>query len=115
MINFIARLIRVFPPIGVLLMLVGVCLAISVKKFDVTSGLLTGVGVLLFLLVFVRGESANVKFYINVILASAAALAILVVLYLWIDLVDTNWDFTENQRHSLAGQSQDYLKHHQSK
>ncbi|MCX7014405.1 MAG: GldG family protein [Candidatus Sumerlaeota bacterium] len=109
MINFVLRLLKWLPWAGVVLLLAGFGIAIHEKAFHTLAGALSIVGVLLFLLIFVHGESANVKFYVNVILASLITLAILTVLYMWVNVRKKEWDFTQEKRYSLSDQTTKYL------
>ncbi|GEM_PF-545536 len=105
MVNFIVRLLKWLWPLGLVLLAVGFGMAIKEKQFTETAAILSVAGLLLFLLIFLRGESANVKFYINVTLASVVTLAIMVVLYLFAADRKVNWDLSKNKSNSLADQS----------
>lgn len=110
MINFIIRLLKWLPPVGLALLAAGFFMAIRAKEFTDLAATLSIAGLVLFLLIFVRGESGNVKFYVNVAVASILSLGILVILYLMVSARAVSWDVTKEQRNSLAPQTVSIVK-----
>jgi hypothetical protein len=103
------KLLKWLPPAGIALILVGFGIAINAREFTEVSGLVSILGVILFLSVFLAGQSANLKFYINVAVATIFVLGSCVVIYMLIDRQNAEWDFTQNKRFSLAPQTTTYL------
>lgn len=110
MVNAIIRMLKWLWPLGVVLLVAGFGVAIKAKEFTDLAATLSILGVVLFLTIFVRGESSNVKFYINVVVASVLSLGILIVLYMLVSARDINWDVTKSKRNSLSDQTVSILE-----
>jgi ABC-type uncharacterized transport system involved in gliding motility auxiliary subunit len=108
--NKLRVVFNVLPVLGAICVLAGVGVAMYRERLDGTSWGLAGAGVLLFLTLFLRAEIANLKYYLHLLLYSAAVMAICVVLYLFANRYTQKIDMTENKLYSLSEASQKYLK-----
>ncbi len=97
--------------------LAGIILVIAANIISAIHGTFTTVtiigvvlGLLMFLTVFLRFESANVRYYVNVGLYTLFALGIVVFIYLLVSISPKRWDVTKAQLYSLSKQSRDFIK-----
>jgi len=105
-----SRLLRVlFPIIGIGLLLASFAWAVWIRHFDDRSMIVGAVGVLLFLTIFVRGELANLKHYLNISIYTAFAAGTCVVIYLLVGRHSFQTDFTPQKIHTLSEGTEKYL------
>lgn len=97
------------PFIGVALLLIGFGWAIARAAFDNVALILCGLGLLLFLSLFIKTERANIKFYLHVILYSLLVGGICVVLYLFSMQYAGRVDLTKQNINSLSEATTQYL------
>ncbi|MFH0793214.1 MAG: GldG family protein, partial [bacterium] len=102
--------LKLLPITGVILLLAGYYFAFERQTFDRLSGSLAVAGVLLFLTIFLKQEVSNLKYYLNVTLASGLTLGILVIIFMIARNHPQEWDLTKNKRFSLSPQTIRLLK-----
>lgn len=108
--NKLQLFFRLIPILGVICIIAGFGLAISQARFDKASYITVGVGVLLFLTLFIRAEVANLKYYLHVVIYSALVLGVCVVAYLFASQHTQKVDLTTQRLYSLSPQTVKYLK-----
>lgn len=91
-----------FPLAGIGLLFAGLVIAIVQAHFTIFSIALCLLGLGLFLLLFIRAEIANLKYYLNVVIYSAAVAGLCVVAYLFSMQYTKKVDLTEQQLFSLS-------------
>ena len=101
---------KFLPIIGVALLLIANAVSVLQGHFTNTTALLSFLGALLFLTVFLRGERGNIKTYLNVGIYTLFTLGIFIVLYLLCLSYPLKWDLTQNKYYSLSKESGDCLK-----
>ena len=100
----------VLPFIGALCVLFGVVRAIYVASFDRASTTMLGLGLVLFLMIFVRVELANIRFYLHVTLYTVLVAGLCVIAYLFVKEYERPIDLTREKLFSLTPQSQRFLE-----
>ncbi|MCL5269544.1 MAG: GldG family protein [bacterium] len=108
--NSIKVVFRMLPVVGVLCLLGGFFWAVRQARFDPTSYTLCGVGIALFLTLFVKAEVANLKYYLHVFVYSVLVLGICVIGYLFVKQYAQKVDLTKEKLFSLSDQTTKYLR-----
>ena len=103
-------LFRLLPVAGVLCLITGFVWAIAHTMLDKTAMVLVGVGILLFLTLFVKAEVANIRYYIHVFVYSILVLGICLVIYLFARQYTQKIDLTKQQLYSLSASTTNLLK-----
>ncbi len=103
-------LFRTVGVVGILCILGGFGIAIYHASFDLTSNILVIVGLLLFMLLFIKAELANLKYYLHVFFYAVMVTGICVVAYLFARQYTWQKDLTKQHLFSLSPQSEKYLK-----
>lgn len=101
---------KIIPILGILLVIIANVASAIHGSFTTATTVAIILGLLLFLTVFLRFESANVRYYINVGIYSLFALGILIFVYLLIGMYPQRWDVTKQRLYSLSEQSKEFLK-----
>lgn len=101
---------RAIPVLGLLCLVAGFGYAISQARFDGASYALCGVGVLLFLTLFLKAEVANLKYYLHVFIYSFLVLGLGVIVYMFAQKYTKKVDLTEQKMFSLSPLSEKVLK-----
>lgn len=102
--------LKLFPILGMILIIAANVISAVHGSFTLGTKVLAIVGILLFLSLFLRVESSNLRYYLNVSLYVLLVLGIIVVVYLIVLNHPTSWDVTNIQYFSLSPQTITYLK-----
>jgi ABC-type uncharacterized transport system involved in gliding motility auxiliary subunit len=97
------------PMIGGACLLVAIVLAVYKEGITTASYVLGGIGLVLFLSIFIRAERANLQYYMHVFVYSLLVGGICVVGYLFARQYTFDVDLTEQKMHSLSEASRKYL------
>jgi hypothetical protein len=103
-------LLRMLPIVGVFLLIAANGVSAYVGYFTMLTKILSVVGLILFLSLFVRIESANLRNYLLVAAYCLFVLGIIVLLYLIALNHPTYSDLTKNREFSLSKQTVRFLK-----
>lgn len=105
MVSLLGKILKLLPLAG--LGLVGWAIALSVQRGQMDQLPLVMIlgGFLLFLAMFLRVESASLRYYANLGIVGALALANLALLYLLAANHPGDWDLTAGKRRSLSPQT----------
>ncbi len=102
--------LKLLPILGMILIIVANVIGAIYGSFTLTTKILAIVGVLLFLSLFLRVESSNLRHYLNVTLYVLFVLGIMVVIYMIVSNHPASWDLTKTKYFSLSPQTVKYLK-----
>jgi ABC-type uncharacterized transport system involved in gliding motility auxiliary subunit len=102
-------LFRMLPVLGAICLVAGFALAIAQARFDLPALLALGVGLLLFLTLFLKAEVANLKYYLHVFVYSALVCGICVVGYLFARQYTRKIDLTAQRLYTLSDASRQAL------
>ena len=101
---------KILPVTGIILVIVSNILSAIQGTFTpVTTGGVV-LGLLLFLSIFLRFESSNVRYYINVGLYTLFSFGIVVFIYMIASMYPKQWDLTKQNLFSLSEQSLKFLE-----
>jgi ABC-type uncharacterized transport system involved in gliding motility auxiliary subunit len=103
-------LFRAIGIVGLLCILGGFGYAVNKASFNLGSYIVIGIGVLLFLTLFIKAEVANLRYYLHVFVYSAMVGGICVVGYLFARQYTAQKDLTKQGLYSLSEGSSKYLK-----
>lgn len=102
--------LKLLPILGMILIIVANVIGAIYGSFTLATKILAIVGVLLFLSLFLRVESSNLRQYLNVTLYVLFVLGIMVVIYMIVSNHPASWDLTKTKYFSLSPQTVKYLK-----
>ncbi|MCD6385752.1 GldG family protein [Candidatus Sumerlaeota bacterium] len=101
---------KILPILGIILVIAANIISAIHGSFTLATTIAIVVGLLLFLTIFLRFESANVRYYTNVGIYSLFGLGIAIFVYLLIGMYPQRWDITKQGLYSLSRQSKEFLK-----
>lgn len=104
------QIFKLLPIVGISLVIIANIISAIIGAFTTITIIGVVLGLLFFLTVFLRFESANVRYYLNVSLYTLFALGIVVFIYLLLSISPQRWDVTKAQFFSLSPQSRQFLK-----
>ncbi|HPS02067.1 MAG TPA: Gldg family protein [Candidatus Sumerlaeota bacterium] len=111
MVSLFGKLLKLLPVAGALLLLTAVGRSLHQGVMDQVSLTLIVLGFVLFLAMFLKVESASLRYYLNLSVVTALTLGNLSLIYLIAQNHPGRWDLTSNNRLSLSQQTRDLLGH----
>jgi ABC-type uncharacterized transport system involved in gliding motility auxiliary subunit len=109
MVSLFGKLLKLLPVVGALFLLTAIGRSLHQGVMDQASLTLIVLGFLLFLAMFLKAESASLRYYLNLSVVTALILGNLSLIYLIAQNHPLRWDLTSNGRLSLSQQTRDLL------